>query len=70
MDFHLTQYDWLLLTTDGLYKTFRPERIADQIVLSSGEDARGLCRDLVQAALDVGPEDNVSLVVVRRLGGK
>jgi protein phosphatase len=70
VDFHLTQYDWLLLATDGLYKTFRSERIADQIVLSSGEDARGLCRDLVRAALDVGPEDNVSLVVVRRLGGR
>ena len=68
VDFQLGRYDWLILATDGFYKTFRPDRMADQIVLSAGEDARGLCQNLVQAALDVGPEDNVSLVVVRRSG--
>jgi protein phosphatase len=70
VDFHLEQHDWLILVTDGFYKAFRPDRMADELVLSAGEDAQGLCRDLVRAALDVGPEDNVSLVVVRRRGGE
>ena len=68
VDFHLEMHDWLILVTDGFYKAFRPDLMADELVLSAGEDAQGLCRDLVRAALDVGPEDNVSLVVVRRRG--
>jgi serine/threonine protein phosphatase PrpC len=70
VDFHLTQYDWLLLVTDGFYKALGPEEMAGLILFSSGDNAQSLCRTLMRTALNADPQDNVTLAVIRRLGGK
>jgi serine/threonine protein phosphatase PrpC len=70
VDFHLTQYDWLLLVTDGFYKALGPEEMAGLILFSAGDNAQSLCRTLMRTALNADPQDNVTLAVIRRLGGK
>jgi serine/threonine protein phosphatase PrpC len=70
VDFHLAQYDWLLLATDGFYKALGPEEIAELILFSAGENAQGLCRTLMRTALNADPQDNVTLAVIRRRGGE
>ena len=68
VDFHLMQHDWLLLATDGFYKALGPEEMAELILLAAGENAQGLCRDLIRVAINADPQDNVTLAVIRRVG--
>jgi len=70
VDFHLTQYDWLLLATDGFCNALGPEEMAGLILFSAGENAQSLCRTLMRTALNAEPQDNVTLAVIRRLGGE
>jgi serine/threonine protein phosphatase PrpC len=70
VDFHLTQYDWLLLATDGFCNALGPEEMAGLILFSAGDNAQSLCRTLMRTALNADPQDNVTLAVIRRLGGK
>ena len=58
--------DVLLLCTDGLTKHVADPRIAT--VLGGKGTAEAMCRELVQAALDDGGTDNVT-VIVAKLGG-
>jgi protein phosphatase len=58
--------DVLLLCTDGLTKHVADPRIA--AVLEGKGSAEAMCRELVQAALDDGGTDNVT-VIVAKLGG-
>jgi len=60
--------DWLLLATDGFYNAIPAERMQDIAIVNAAASAHVLCRTLVRAALDAGPQDNVTLAVVRRLG--
>jgi len=66
-DFHLGQYDWLILATDGFHKALGPEEMAEMVLLSAGDSAQDLCRSLIRTAINADPQDNVTLVVVRRL---
>lgn len=62
--------DWgavLLFCTDGLTKHVPDEQIADMI--RNMKNARQLAEDLLQAALDEGGTDNITLVVGRSLKG-
>ena len=55
----------VLLCSDGLTRHVSDERIRD--VLRSMTSARQACQDLLQAALDGGGSDNVTLIVGRAL---
>jgi PPM family protein phosphatase len=55
--------DVLLLCTDGLTRHVPDERITD--ILGRTTDAAAACRELVDAALDGGGSDNVTVVVAR-----
>ena len=58
--------DLLLLCTDGLTKHVADAQISE--VLQGGGSAEAMCRTLVNAALETGGTDNVS-VIVARMGG-
>lgn len=58
--------DSLMLCTDGLTKHVQEERIAQ--VLGEDGTAESMARTLVNAALDGGGTDNVTVVVVRSSG--
>jgi protein phosphatase len=68
-DLSLWPEDWLLLATDGLYKTLPQARIAKVMAAETKNGARAICRALAKAAVEAGPQDNVTLAVVRPLGG-
>jgi protein phosphatase len=55
--------DTMLLCSDGLTKHVADPQIA--AMLSIGESAEASARALVQAALDGGGSDNVTVVVAR-----
>ena len=66
----ITRFDmaWghvLLLCSDGLTRHVPDERIRD--VLRSMTSAKQACDDLLQAALDDGGTDNITIVVGRAL---
>jgi len=56
---------WLLLATDGLYGVLGEERIRATMTANARGGAEGMCRALVEAALDARARDNVTAVVVR-----
>jgi protein phosphatase len=59
--------DTLLLCTDGLNRHVPDEKITE--LLGRDGDAASACRDLVEAALAGGGQDNVTVVVGRMLSG-
>ena len=63
--FDMTWGHVLLLCSDGLTRHVPDERIRD--VLRSMTSARQACEDLLQAALDDGGSDNITIVVGRAL---
>lgn len=65
-DLGLVQDDVLLLCSDGLTKHVSDPEISE--ILTSSGSAEDACRSLVQAALDGGGTDNVTVVVARFLG--
>ena len=58
----LRQYDWLLLCSDGLTDELADEAIAEY--LASTSEPKAAVTLLIQAALDSGGRDNVSVVIV------
>ena len=61
--FRLSDSDRLLLCSDGLTDMVDDETIAG--VLKKKEDSAGACRALVDAALEAGGKDNVTVIVAR-----
>ena len=61
----LADGDCLLLCTDGLTEMVKDEAIAR--ILGSGGPAEKTCQYLVEAALEAGGKDNVSVIVARYL---
>ncbi len=59
----LCKGDWLLLCSDGLWEMVRDMEIAQ--IMSSGNAPEEISDLLVQAALDGGGMDNVSVIVAR-----
>lgn len=57
--------DIMLLCTDGLTRHVSDERIGE--ILGRAPDAASACRELVDAALDGGGSDNVTVIVARAL---
>jgi protein phosphatase len=70
IDLDLGGDDWLLLCTDGFYKAVPADRVQALAASAAGSGAQAMCRDLVRAAFDAGPQDNVTLAVVRRVQGR
>ena len=66
-DLGLTQDDVLLLCSDGLTKHVSDPEISE--ILTASASAEEACKSLVQAALDGGGTDNVTVVVARFPGG-
>jgi protein phosphatase len=66
-DLVLLPEEWLLLTTDGLYKTLSDARLAETMMAAEKEGAQAMCRSLMRAALAAQPRDNVTLAIVRRI---
>lgn len=58
----LQQGDMVLLCTDGLTKMLDDSRISSTL-LQAGKDSTRVCSMLVDAALQVGGEDNITVVV-------
>lgn len=65
-DLGLAQDDILLLCSDGLTKHVSDPEISE--ILTASATAQDACTSLVQAALDGGGTDNVTVVVARFLG--
>jgi len=61
LKFRLADGDRLLLCTDGLTEMVRDDRIAE--LLAQSPDAEDACRVLVEAALNAGGRDNITVVV-------
>jgi len=59
----LPRPSWLLLCSDGLWGVVRPELI--QAVTVSAATPQQACDELVDAALDAGGPDNISITIVR-----
>ncbi|HEY7416354.1 MAG TPA: hypothetical protein VH593_14270, partial [Ktedonobacteraceae bacterium] len=56
--------DKLLLCTDGLWDMVRDPRI-EEVIRSTPGDLEQMGDELIQAALDGGGEDNVSVIVAQ-----
>lgn len=59
----LSEGDWLLLCSDGLYDLISDESIAE--ILSSFTTANGACQQLLAGVMDEGAPDNVTIVVLQ-----
>jgi protein phosphatase len=66
-DLVLRRGDGLLLVTDGVYKALSRDCLASLIHEHPKGDAAVLASAIMDAALAAGPEDNLSLVVVRQV---
>jgi protein phosphatase len=55
----------MLLCTDGLTRHVSDERIGE--ILGRAPDAASACRELVDAALEGGGSDNITVIVARAL---
>jgi serine/threonine protein phosphatase PrpC len=61
--------DWIVLLTDGVFKSLSDDRLTALLVEHSAEDSpQSICDRLVKAALDKGSNDNLTAMVVRVLG--
>ncbi len=60
--------DLLLLCSDGLWEMLRNEGITDVLLLNLA-DPQAICDELVRRANGAGGDDNISVVVVRAVGG-
>lgn len=58
--------DWIVLCSDGLYGEIGDDRIGD--LVRAAPDPASACRALVDAALQAGGQDNVTVVVIRLAG--
>jgi serine/threonine protein phosphatase PrpC len=63
--FELSKGDLLILTTDGLHKLIATEIIIS--VLLDKTDLETKAKSLVEAALDSGGKDNITIVIAERL---
>ncbi|WP_027857598.1 bifunctional protein-serine/threonine kinase/phosphatase [Marinobacterium jannaschii] len=66
VDYHgcpLSEGDRLLLSSDGLHEFLSPQQIQQQL-LKGGSDLEQCARDLVQAALDNGSDDNATALLI------
>jgi PPM family protein phosphatase len=61
LKFRLADGDRLLLCTDGLTEPVRDERIAE--ILGQSSNPEEACRALVEAALNVSGQDNITVIV-------
>jgi serine/threonine protein phosphatase PrpC len=61
-ELHLESHDWLILCSDGLHDVVTQEEIID--VLKDCELPNEATQKLIQASLDRGVDDNVSVIVV------
>jgi serine/threonine protein phosphatase PrpC len=59
----LPKPSWLLLCSDGLWGVVRPELI--NAIPASAVNPQQACDELVDAALDAGGPDNITVVIVR-----
>jgi protein phosphatase len=66
-DLVLRRGDWLLLVTDGVYKALSRDRLASLVHERQKGGAAVVARAIMDAAVAAGPEDNLSLVVVRQV---
>jgi serine/threonine protein phosphatase PrpC len=62
MIIRLETYDWLILCSDGLHDVVTQEEIID--VLNDCKSPNEATKKLIQASLDRGVEDNVSVIVI------
>lgn len=65
-DLALRRGDWLLLMTDGIYKALSRDRLESLVREHPNGGAAALAGAIMEAALAAGPEDDLSLVVVRQ----
>ncbi len=65
-DLTLHSGEWLVLATDGLTKALDLAELARLVSRFAGETAEILCRNLISAAVQEHPDDNVTVAVVRR----
>jgi PPM family protein phosphatase len=68
IDLVLHPGEWLLLATDGLHNVVLPRAMASLIAAHEADGARNVCQAIMDAAGQVGLEDNATLVVIRPLG--
>jgi len=57
----IRENDLLILTTDGLHKSISHEKMMS--LLNADTDIETRARSLVQAALDAGGSDNITLLI-------
>ena len=57
--------DLYLICTDGLWSFVDVQKLRN--ILSEVEDLSTSCAKLVQTAIDNGSDDNISIVMIRRL---
>ena len=61
--------EWLLLATDGLTKTVPPARLEELFSATQRLGASAVGRAIMKAAMEADPRDNVTIAVVRPVGG-
>lgn len=64
-DLTLGHGDWLVLATDGLTNALETAELAHLVSESAVETAATLCRNLIRAAVQKQPVDNVTVAAVR-----
>ncbi len=62
----LEDMDKILLCTDGLMKMLDDQMILDICLNSRSHTSQALCQDLIEAALQHGGRDNVTVVLIQR----
>lgn len=62
----LEDMDKILLCTDGLMKMLDDQQILDICLNSRSHTGQALCQDLIEAALQHGGRDNVTVVLIQR----
>jgi len=62
----VTQESNLILTSDGIHDYVEEEELEE--MLAKGEDVYQLCKEIVQKARENGSTDDISIIMVDRLG--
>jgi protein phosphatase len=65
-DFHIGKNNWILICSDGLSDMVQDDSYIGKVLIHNKLDVVSKVKELIQAAKDMGGNDNISLILFRR----